>query len=169
MKSKRIFFAFLFFAAASGCGGKQNLREVQQSNEALKICCLESDQSLYVAASVLRFQQTYPEVEVEVSVIPDDNAQEESERLETELMGGNGADIYLGMENYFRDIYKIQKAGYFENLMPWFRELENFSEENYVNGAFDLYETGDACCVMPTYISTTWPGRVRKLFRKHWI
>ena len=82
-----------------------------------------------MAASVLRFQQTYPEVEVEVSVIPDDNAPEESERLETELMGGNGADIYLGMENYFRDIYKIQKAGYFENLMPWFRELENFSEE----------------------------------------
>ena len=154
MKSKRIFFALLFFAAASGCGGKQNLREVQQSNEALKICCLESDQSLYVAASVLRFQQTYPEVEVEVSVIPDDNAQEESERLETELMGGNGADIYLGMENYFRDIYKIQKAGYFENLMPWFRELDSFSEENYVNGTFDLYETGDACCVMPTYISS---------------
>ena len=166
MFSKKICFISIFLTAAvSGCGEKQRIQEVPQSNETLEICCLESDQSLYVASSVLKFQQEYPDVDTRVRVISDSSAMEEAERLETELMGGNGADIYLGMENYFRDIYKMQKAGYFEDLMPWFRETENFSREDYVEGTFDLYEDEDVCYVMPTYISSlAWacPDTVRE-------
>lgn len=155
MTFKRISgFITLSLMVVGGCGNRQSAAEIEQSNDYLKICCLESDQSLYVASSVLRFQQEYPDVKVELQTIPDDTASDMAEKLETELMGGNGADIYLGMENYFRDIYKIQKEGYFENLMPWFQEEKGFEESDYVKGTFDLYEEDEGCYVMPVFISS---------------
>ena len=155
MRLKRISCFVCFpFIILGGCENEQMATEIEQSNDRLKICCLESDQSLYVAPSVAKFQQEYPDIKVELQTIPDDNASEMAEKLETELMGGNGADIYLGMENYFQDIYKIQKEGYFENLMPWFQEVEKFNVNDYVEGTFDLYEDGESCCVMPVFISS---------------
>lgn len=155
MTFKRISgFITLSLMVVGGCGNRQSASEIEQFNDHLKICCLESDQSLYVASSILRFQQEYPDVKVELQTIPDDNASDMAEKLETELMGGSGADVYLGMENYFRDIYKIQKEGYFENLMPWFQEEKGFEESDYVKGTFDLYEKDEGCYVMPVFISS---------------
>jgi ABC-type glycerol-3-phosphate transport system substrate-binding protein len=141
----------------SGCGKTDsnkidsgNVPEVEQTNDSLKICITKQDASIYAEKTISKFRSKYPEVNVEVQTIEDDQTDEQSKKLETELMSGTGADIYIDIDNYLEDPYKIQRAGALENLMPWFEKTENFSVDDYVKGTFDLYEDTDECYVMPS-------------------
>jgi hypothetical protein len=140
----------------SGCGKTDSNKidsggapEVEQTNDSLKICVTKQDASIYADEAIVNFRSKYPEVNVEVQTIEDDQTDEQSKKLETELMSGTGADIYIDIDNYLEDPYKIQRAGTLENLMPWFEKTENFSVDDYVKGTFDLYEDTDECYVMP--------------------
>ncbi|HIV13387.1 MAG TPA: hypothetical protein IAA63_09650 [Candidatus Pullilachnospira stercoravium] len=58
---------------------------------------------------------------MELEILSAENLSESQEIAATEIMAGDGADIYIRPSALFEDTYKIQEAGMFEDLMPWLR------------------------------------------------
>lgn len=144
MKKKIICIALLLFL--NGCGSKAVNPEVESKNDSLKICALDSTVSLYLDNAINTYKQRYPNVNVTIERVSD---EEIGGKLEAELMAGEGADFYVNPEVLFADFYKAQQSGAFENLMPWFEKEEGFSKMDYLDGTFDMYEDTDACYVFP--------------------
>ncbi len=150
MRKGVVIFLILIFTA--GCGGNnQQTEEISsdRQSENLVVYTMESD--LDVDQAVGNFQKAYPETEVEVRKIPNDDLEEQRRAIAAEFMAGDGGDLYSNADDYFNDLYKMQESGLMEDLMPWFREDPDFSEEDYVDGTFDLYEDTEACFVVPIY------------------
>lgn len=150
MRKGVVIFLILIFTA--GCGGNnQQTEEISsdRQSENLVVYTMESD--LDVDQAVGNFQKAYPETEVEVRKIPNDDLEEQRRAIAAEFMAGDGGDLYLNADDYFDDLYKMQESGLMEDLMPWFREDPDFSEGDYVDGTFDLYEDTEACFVVPIY------------------
>ena len=145
-------------AVTAGCGGeeKKQAGEVEQTNDSLTICVLDTFQYLYLEEITVRLKAEYPDIELIYDLVPADTSEEEEKRVSTELMAGNGADLYLEPADLGIDVYKAQEAGAWEDLMPWFEAQEDFSEDNYVAGTFDLYDNTEACYVFPTSVSPSF-------------
>ena len=82
---------------------------------------LDYDKRPYLELPLSKFQAKYPDVEVELEILSAENLSESQEIAATEIMAGDGADIYIRPSALFEDTYKIQEAGMFEDLMPWLR------------------------------------------------
>ena len=133
-----------------GCSGtNSNIENTKQVNDSLTIYVLDIDQALFLDAPVAEYKKRYPDVEVEIKTIPAEDIENQQKRIAAELMAGDGADLYADAISLIDDFYKAQRTGVLEDLMPWFSQMEGFSEEDYVDGTFDLYEHTDACYVFP--------------------
>ncbi len=148
---KRLFCLFLAVGIGlSGCGfADQTPGEVAQTNDSLKICVLDYDKRPYLELPLSKFQAKYPEVEVELEILSAENLSESQEIAATEIMAGDGADLYINPAELLGDTYKIQEAGKFENLIPWLEQMEGFDPDNYLSGTFDLYGNTESCYVFP--------------------
>lgn len=159
MKKRLFCLSLAVGIGLSGCGSADQTSrtsgETVQTNDSLKICALDTDQYLYLEEPLAEYQKRYPDVEIEIRTIAFDDLDNQKKQIAVELMSGDGADFYMNPDGILEDVYKAQEAGAFEDLMPWFQKMEGFSEENYVNGTFDLYEHTDACYVFPSRIIPT--------------
>lgn len=141
----------------SGCGTGTSVNDtVAQTNDSLTIYVLDIDQSLFVDPPVAEYKKRYPDVEVEIKTIPAEDLENQQKQIAAELMAGDGADLYVDARSLIDDLYKAQKTGALEDLMPWFSQMEGFSEEDYVDGTFDLYEHTDACYVFRWILQGIW-------------
>ena len=146
------FVGFLILIFAAGCSGNnQQTEEIQSDRKTENLVVYTMEEDLYADQAVGNFQKAYPETEVEVRKIPYDDLEEQRTAIAAEFMAGDGGDLYLNADDYFDDLYKMQEIGLMEDLMPWFREDPDFSEEDYVDGTFDLYEDTEECFVVPIY------------------
>ena len=135
------FVGFLILIFAAGCSGNnQQTEEIQSDRKTENLVVYTMEEDLYADQAVGNFQKAYPETEVEVRKIPYDDLEEQRTAIAAEFMAGDGGDLYLNADDYFDDLYKMQESGLMEDLMPWFREDPDFSEEDYVDGTFNLYE-----------------------------
>lgn len=153
---KEIFVFLLFGIMISGCGFEKRIStEVEQINDSLTICVMDTDQPLFLDKPLSEFRKRYPEVNVEIQTVAFQDLENQQKEMAANLMAGDGADFYLNPDNVLEDVYKAQEAGAFEDLMPWFRQMEDFSEKDYLDGTFDLYEHTDACYVFPSTVYAT--------------
>lgn len=150
MKKRRFYFCIAVGIGLSGCGSADQMSgEIVQTNDSLKICVLDYDKRAYLDLPLAKFQEKYPDVDVELEILSAENLSESQEIAATEIMAGDGADIYIRPSALFEDTYKIQEAGMFEDLMPWLEQMEGFDPDHYLSGTFDLYENTEACYIFP--------------------
>ncbi|HIV14253.1 MAG TPA: carbohydrate ABC transporter substrate-binding protein, partial [Candidatus Pullilachnospira stercoravium] len=156
MKKRLFYFCIAMGIGLTGCGSADQMSgEVVQTNDSLTICALDTDQYLSLEEPLAEYRKRYPDVEIKIKTVAFDDLANQKKEVASELMAGEGADFYMNPGNILEDVYKAQEAGAFENLMPWFQEMEGFSEENYMSGTFDLYEHTDACYIFPSTVSAT--------------
>lgn len=146
---KKYFLIISLCIIVAGCGAEQEDIVVETSNS-LKICVLDNEKTAFLDYPMRKFQEKYPEVDIQVELLSFDNLGEEQEKSATKLMAGEGADLYINPGNLFPDVYKVQESGMLEDLMPWFEKMNNFAKNDYLTGTFDLYEKTEACYIFPT-------------------
>ncbi len=123
--------------------------EVEQTSASLSIDVLQ-DERIYWDPVIQEFQRRYPDVQVEICSYSAEEMAETASQRETELMAGEGKDLYLSIESSGFDFYKVQQSGVFADLYPFFAKEPGFSEENYLAGIFDVFENEETCCIVPT-------------------
>ena len=100
----------------------------------LKICISESEKRIYLDDVIPFYEKENPEVEIEwefVSLGENREEQiEERDRIASELMAGDGADLYFNVESFLGDPYKAQEAGCFTDLIPLQKEYTQFREND---------------------------------------
>lgn len=149
---KRLYLSVLgmLISLTAGCQTSGSLSgEVKQTNASLSIDVLK-DELIYWEPVIQEFQKRYPDVQVEICSYSAEEMVETASKRETELMAGEGKDIYLSIESSGFDFYKVQQSGVFADLYPFFQEEPGFSEENYLAGMFDIFENEETCCIVPT-------------------
>lgn len=147
MDKKKITLLIILLFFISGCNEEQSEEDLDQKEDNLTVYTMDTD--LFIDQAILNFQKVYPDIHVEVRAIPYDGLEQQRKVIAAEFMAGDGGDLYLNADDYFDDLYKMQESGLLEDLMPWFREEADFSEEDYVDGTFDLYEDTEKCFVIP--------------------
>ena len=159
MRKRLIYFCVAMGMVLSGCGSSDQTSrtsgEAVQTNDSLTICAVDTDLSTFLEKPLAEYRKRYPDVEIKIRSIAFADLDNQKTEVAAELMAGDGADFYMNPENVLDDIYKAQEAGAFEDLMPWLQKMEGFSEGNYMNGTFDLYEHTDACYIFPTNVAVT--------------
>lgn len=137
-----------------GCGVPDTLQvNTEQINDRLSICVLDTEQRLYLDQPLTEYKKKYPDVEIEIKTVAADDIENQRKEIAAELMAGEGADLYLNAGILISDIYKAQETGALEDLMPWFRKTEGFSEADYMEGTFDLYEHTESCYIFAAQIT----------------
>lgn len=118
------------------------------STDALRVCVVDTEVRFSEEARRI-FQEKYPDVKVELEVVSFDNLEEEKKRISSELMAGDGCDLYVNVDYLLEDPYKAQQAGAFTDLVPLFEEYTDLTEEDFMPGAFDTLENGQECYILP--------------------
>lgn len=130
----------------------------------LTICIDEDLYSSLKKKIVSDYATAYPEVKVTYEVIERDDSTfspliDEDYRnttlrqLQTEIMSGNGPDLfildsgYLG-ECFFQDINKAMRSGLFCDLLPLFRDA-GISEDDFIKPIFDAGKVDGKQLVAP--------------------
>ena len=129
---KRLYLSVLgmLISLTAGCQTSGSLSgEVKQTNASLSIDVLK-DELIYWEPVIQEFQKQYPDVQVEICSYSAEEMVETASKRETELMAGEGKDIYLSIESSGFDFYKVQQSGVFADLYPFFQEESGFSEES---------------------------------------
>lgn len=136
--------------AAAGCGSSvSSAGKAAQTNTSLSIDIMK-DERIYWDPVIEEFRRRYPKVDVEICSYSAEEMKTTSTERQTELMAGQGKDIYLSIESCGFDFYKVQQAGVFTDLYPFFRKEQGFSEDHYLEGMFDLFERKEGCWIVPT-------------------
>lgn len=135
-----------------GCGEK-NITADSTGTDKLKICISESAKSIYLDSVIPIYEKENPEVEIEWEFISlGQNVKDqtdERDRIASELMAGDGADLYFNVETFLGDLYKAQETGCFADLIPLLKEYTQFQENDFISGTFDVLEDGEECYVLP--------------------
>lgn len=118
------------------------------STDALRVCVVDTEVRFSEEARRI-FQEKYPDVKVELEVVSFDNLEEEKKRISSELMAGDGCDLYVNVDYLLEDPYKAQQARAFADLVPLFEEYTDLAEEDFMAGAFDTLENGQECYILP--------------------
>ena len=82
----------------------------------------------------------------------------------TELMAGEGNDLYIMAEIEFYDIQKVKQSGAFEELSPYFENDPEMDRNLFLDGIFEMEEDG-TCHILPYTISAGFLGTTEKILR----
>lgn len=123
-------------------------QETSASSDALRVCLVDRDRK-QLDAALESFEEKYPDIKVELETISTDNFETERKRVSSELMTGEGCDLYYYAEQLLEDPYKAQQAGAFADLVPLFRQYTDLGEEDFMPGTFDELENGEECYILP--------------------
>lgn len=98
------------------------------------------------------YTELYPNVKITYEIVTRDNSyfaplidedykQTTLRHLQTEIMSGNGPDLFIldsgyNGECFFKDLYKAMSGGVFCDLLPLFQEA-GISEEDFIEPVFD--------------------------------
>ena len=130
-----------FFA---GCS-----KEAEQTNTELTVY-IGDEGSGMLKMAVDIFRDKYPEVQVNIingeTTSPEDN-YDEAKRMETELMSGKGADVFL-IKSYW-DIDKMINAHAFADLSEFFNQDDYFQSDKWENKILDGGVRGDYRFAIP--------------------
>ena len=147
-----ILFCGVGMLLLAACGEK-NMAADSSDTGKLKICISESEKRIYLDDVIPFYEKENPEVEIEwefVSLGENREEQiEERDRIASELMAGDGADLYFNVESFLGDPYKAQEAGCFTDLIPLLKEYTQFRENDFISGTFDILEDGEECYILP--------------------
>lgn len=147
-----ILFCGVGMLLLAACGEK-NMAADSSDTGKLKICISESEKRIYLDDVIPVYEKENPEVEIEwefVSLGENREEQiEERDRIASELMAGDGADLYFNVESFLGDPYKAQEAGCFADLIPLLKEYTQFRENDFISGTFDILEDGEECYILP--------------------
>ena len=148
----------LFLTAGCGPGGSsadtaspkedEFTEETSDASDALRVCVVDT-QVRYSEEARGIFQAKYPDVNVELEIVPFENLEEEKTRISSELMAGEGCDLYINVDYLLEDPYKAQQAGAFADLVPLFQQYTDLGEEDFMPGTFDGLENGEECYILP--------------------
>lgn len=145
-----LFLALLQLFLLAGCAGSQggnaldtDIPTVPQTNARLRVYCLgNAGGSGLILAALNRYQELYPDVEVElIRPITDtddltvENNTEQYSKLFTQLMAGEGPDIML-LDDYYMDVEKLVRQGIFADMEPLF-QADGFDWEPYNQAVTD--------------------------------
>ena len=115
--------------------------EVLQTNESLSFSVPEPYYSLYEPL-VREYRQLYPDVEVNFSTYPYETREavdQQRKQRATELMAGEGNDLYIMAEIEFYDIQKVKQSGAFEELSPYFENDPEMDRNLFLDGIYIIY------------------------------
>ncbi len=84
--------------------------------------------------AVERFQELYPDVDVEYCNFSQD---EYFEKLRVEIPAGKGPDVVYELSTYLPDVYKTMASGVFIDLNPYFANDPDFCFEDYNQTVMD--------------------------------
>lgn len=133
---KRLYLSVLgmLISLTAGCQTSGSLSgEVKQTNASLSIDVLK-DELIYWEPVIQEFQKRYPDVQVEICSYSAEEMVETASKRETELMAGEGKDIYLSIESSGFDFYKVQQSGYLPICIPFFRKNPDFPKRITLQG-----------------------------------
>lgn len=140
--------------------------EVPQTNDSLSFSVPEPYRFIFESA-VQEYEKLYPEVEVNFSVYPYESREEVDQMRKqraTELMAGDGMDLYLMAETEFYDVQKVKQSLAFEELTPYFERDPETGKELFLDGIFEMEEDG-ACYLLPYTISASFLGTTEEILR----
>lgn len=123
-------------------------QETSASSDALRVCLVDRDRK-QLDAALESFEEKYPDIKVELETISTDNFETERKRVSSELMAGEGCDLYYYAEQLLEDPYKAQQAGAFTDLIPLLEEYTELTPEDFADGTFDTLENGEECYIFP--------------------
>ncbi len=115
--------------------------EVLQTNESLSFSVPEPYYSLYEPMA-REYRQLYPDVEVNFSTYPNETREavdQQRKQRGTELMAGEGNDLYIMAEIEFYDIQKVKQSGAFEELYPYFENDPEMDRNLFLDGIYIIY------------------------------
>ena len=138
--------------------------EVLQTNESLSFSVPEPYYSLYEPL-VREYRQLYPDVEVNFSTYPYETREavdQQRKQRATELMAGEGNDLYIMAEIEFYDIQKVKQSGAFEELSPYFENDPEMDRNLFLDGIFEMEEDG-TCHILPYTISAGFLGTTEEI------
>ena len=123
-------------------------QETSTSPDALRVCLVDRDVG-DLDAALESFKKKYPDINVELETISVDNLEAEKARVSSELMAGEGCDLYYYVENLLEDPYKAQQAGAFADLVPLLEKYTELTPDDFADGTFDTLENGEECYIIP--------------------
>lgn len=139
--------------------GKQQ-DDVPQTNKSLSISI--NDEEMY-ASALEEFRKTHPDVDLQVTTYGDDFLAQ-ADKLNTEIMAGQGPDLLILNTYGTGDVYKLMKAGAFAPLDEFIRADETWDGQDYVQGVLDAGKFGGSQYVAPlTFQSMVAVGAQERL------
>ncbi|MDE7311887.1 MAG: ABC transporter substrate-binding protein [Eubacterium sp.] len=125
-------FAGIAAFAICGCGG--STKNVAQTNKSLTLCVSDIVNETYKDAFEA-FQKAYPEVELHVESYSELVAGQQ--RINTQILAGEGPDLLL-MSNYgTADVYKMMKAQAFAPLDEFMEADKEWNADDYAQAVLD--------------------------------
>lgn len=130
----------------AGCGGPgpggasaadMPPESVQEPTDSLTVYLGDYGTEAYIGRLRREFEQSHPDVALEIIVANTDTNAEEATKLATELAAGRGPDLYIGRGDEFKDFYKVLNTGVFCDLAPYLEQLERLDRTDYVENMLD--------------------------------
>lgn len=145
------FFLGLAALALCGCGSSGEGSGTAQTNESLTLCVDEYINGIY-GDGFVEFQKKYPDVKLNVEVY--DNLMAGMERVNKQLMAGEGPDLILMRCYGTADVYKMMREQAFAPLDEFMENDSEWNAQDYVQALVDAGVYEDKHMVMPLSYNT---------------
>lgn len=128
----------------SGCAGKKE--ETEQTDKSLTLCVDTFINETYQAAFE-EFVKTYPDVKLNVEVY--DDLILGAQKINTQIMAGEGPDLMILQCYGNADVYKMMRAGAFAPLDDFIKEDSTWNAADYAGAVLDAGVYDGKQMVMP--------------------
>ena len=106
-----------------------------------------TDQLPALSPAIEMFQSTYPDVEVNLLLLEEDEFRQ---RIRAEIMSGKGPDlVYCDATETFPDLYKTMTTGIFTDLNLYFENDTEFQKDAFFEGVIEAGKLGNSQFIMP--------------------
>ncbi|MGI5960284.1 MAG: ABC transporter substrate-binding protein [Massiliimalia sp.] len=140
--------ASILLSSCLSCGSSDGEGKKEASETGLTLFLSSMNQDYY-STILEEYQTLYPEVELQLEVMPEADFNGVRSRMNAQLMAGEGPDILLIAFNYFDDVDKMMKAGVFAPLDPFLEADEEFNRTDYVESVLDVGVFDGTQYIMP--------------------